>query len=97
MKKIIVLASLLTVSLISSQCYAWMDETTVNKPGEKPVKVYESSTGNKYQYDLSNPADKIRYNVDPVAKIHDKIIKPITPSTKIDDDLGQHGGGLIKD
>ena len=51
---------------------------------------YNSTTGNSYQYDLSNPADQVLYNADPAAQLRDRI----NPTVDIDSSLGQHGGGV---
>ncbi len=56
---------------------------------------YESSFGNKYKYDLSNPSDEIMYSVDPAAQLMDGLYKPITPAVGLEESIGQHGGGLI--
>lgn len=56
---------------------------------------YESSFGNKYKYDLSNPSDKIMYSVDPAAQLMDGLYKPITPAVGLEESMGQHDGGLI--
>jgi len=50
---------------------------------------YESNTGTRYKYDLSDPADKIMYDVDPAAQVMDSV----NPMVDIDRDLGQNGGG----
>lgn len=52
---------------------------------------YESNTGQRYKYDLSNPGDKIMYDVDPGAQIQDKI-NP-NPQIGLDRSMGQFGGG----
>jgi hypothetical protein len=50
---------------------------------------YESNTGTRYKYDLNNPVDKIKYDVDPAAQVLDSV----NPMIEIDRDLGQYGGG----
>ena len=50
---------------------------------------YESNTGIRYKYDLSNPSDRIMYEVDPSAQVSDSI----NPMVEIDRNLGQYGGG----
>ena len=50
---------------------------------------YESSTGQRYEYDLSNPADRARYRVDPAAQARDRV----NPRVKLDRNMGQYGGG----
>ncbi len=56
---------------------------------EKSEYKYESVTGTKYKYDLSKPEDKIKYSVDPAAKVMDDV----NPMVEIDKGLGQDGGG----
>jgi len=52
---------------------------------------YESSLGNKYQYDLSKPTDRIQYGVDPAAQLRDSI--DVNPTREIEQGIGQYGGG----
>ena len=47
---------------------------------------YETSFGNKYEYDLSNPSDRIRYEVDPSAQLRDSI--DVNPTRELERDLG---------
>lgn len=54
--------------------------------------TYESSLGNKYQYDLSNPVDSIRYDVDPTAQIKDSV----SVRRDMDISMGEYGGGIIE-
>ena len=51
---------------------------------------YRSSSGARYQYDLSNPGDQIRYEVDVGAQLRDSV----SPRRELDVGLGQHGGGI---
>ena len=53
---------------------------------------YESSTGNRYEYDLSDPGDRVEYEVDPGAQLRDEI--SVDPTREIDQDLGEYGGGI---
>jgi len=50
---------------------------------------YRSMSGTKYKYDLSNPSDRIRYEVDPASQIRDSVNSRV----KIDRSMGQYGGG----
>lgn len=56
-----------------------------------PNYPYEGPTGKRYQYDLSNPGEAIRYSVDPGAQIRDSINPD--PRIQLDRDLGAAGGG----
>ncbi len=67
----------------------WADDPYKNN-GEPNYK-YKSGTGVEYQYDLSKPSDKVRYEVDPAAKLRDSLI--VDPRVKLDRDRGQSGGG----
>lgn len=53
---------------------------------------YQGSSGTKYKYDLSNPADKIKYSVDVGAQLKDSI--NVNPRVGIDRGMGQYGGGI---
>lgn len=53
---------------------------------------YKSSTGTCYKYDLSKPADQIKYSVDIGAQLHDSI--NVNPRVDIDRSLGKFGGGI---
>lgn len=54
---------------------------------------YESAGGNRYQYNLSNPVDQIRYEYDRPAQIRDAY----NPRTNMDRGMGQYGGGIYDD
>ncbi len=56
---------------------------------------YESSFGNKYEYDLSNPSDRIRYEIDPAAQLMDSI--DVNPTRELERGLGQYGAGVYRD
>lgn len=58
--------------------------------GYSPDYQYRSNTGHQYKYDLSNPSDRIRYQVDPSAQIKDGV----NPLIQIDRSMGQYGGGI---
>ena len=67
------------------------DIRKVEKETEYP---YESSSGTRYKYDLSNPSDRIEYEVDIDAQIKDRTYMPTNPDVKIDRGLNQYGGGV---
>ena len=62
--------------------------------GYKPsTSGYKSSFGSTYEYDLSNPSDRVRYRADPKAKLRDRL--DINPQRRIERNIGQHGGGVL--
>jgi len=63
----------------------------------EPTYKYESFSGNRYKYDLSDPGDRIEYKLDIGAQIDDKINMPINPGVKMDQNFNQYGGGLMND
>lgn len=55
---------------------------------------YESRSGNRYQYDLSNPIDKMRYEMDLGAQTRDQMLHN-QPKIQQDRDWhNQYGGGI---
>ena len=63
--------------------------------GYKPsTSGYKSSFGSTYEYDLSNPSDRVRYRADPKAKLRDRL--DINPQRRIERNIGQYGGGVLK-
>lgn len=55
---------------------------------ENGRKIYIDLMGNKYQYDLNNPSDKLTYSTDIAAQMRDKI--SITPTRN------KNGGGIYE-
>ncbi len=89
----LVLVSILFSSVVSAQS-DYLDNESDDSAADNygGSSRYESSTGNKYEYDLSRPGDQIRYDVDVRAQLRDEI--SVNPTREIDRDLGQHGGGI---
>jgi len=54
--------------------------------------AYEGSSGARYQYDMSNPSDRLNYGVDLDAQMRDQL--SVDPSRGLDRGLGQFGGGI---
>lgn len=59
---------------------------------EQTARRYRGSSGADYQYDLSNPADQLKYSTDPSAQLQDSV--SIDPRVEMDRSLGQRGGGV---
>lgn len=55
---------------------------------------YKSSFGNTYQYDLSNPVDRVKYKSDPTAKLRDSIGNQYI--RELESIIGQSGGGIFQ-
>ena len=55
---------------------------------------YKSYFGNTYQYDLSNPVDRVKYNSDPLAKLRDRV-GGNKYQRELESNLGQSGGGIL--
>jgi hypothetical protein len=53
---------------------------------------YRGLSGTSYKYDLSDPGQQMRYEMDPMAQMHDSI--SIDPRRDIDRSIGQYGGGI---
>ena len=54
---------------------------------------YRSSFGSTYEYDLSNPSDRVRYGADPKARLRDRL--NVNPQRRIERNTGQYGGGVL--
>ena len=57
------------------------------------ISGYTSSTGSTYEYDLSNPSDRVQYGADPAAQLRDRIDP--NPLRRIERNTGQYGGGVL--
>ena len=55
---------------------------------------YKGTSGQEYQYNLSDPMDKLNYDLDLKAKMNDELNAPITPNVDLDRGLGQYGCGI---
>ncbi len=64
-------------------------QSPINDSNDNEYKYVSPSSGLKYKYDLSNPSDAIRYEVDPSAQLKDSI----NPRVELDRGLGYQGGG----
>lgn len=58
-------------------------------------KGYESSFGNRYEYDLSDPSDRVLYEADPSAKLRDRY--DVNPVRNLERNVGEYGGGVLDD
>ena len=56
-------------------------------------KGYESSFGNRYEYDLNDPSDRVMYEVDPSAQLRDSI--DVNPVRELERGIGEYGGGAL--
>ena len=84
----------LVLSSVSTSSFAWnyMDENSGNTNSNRG---YESSFGNRYEYDLSRPGERVRYGADPGAQVRDSI--DVNPTRDLERQTGQFGGGMYRD
>lgn len=83
------------LSEFATSNYDEIDHLQIAGPGRVTadnVGTYRGSSGVRYKYDLSNPGDRLKYEVDPMAQLEDSI--SIDPRVEIDRSLGQYGGGI---
>jgi hypothetical protein len=88
--------SLLTVAIFAFGAFAWAADRRQNRPNDHygdSIYRYKGSSGAEYQYDLSRPGDKFRYEIDLKAQMRDQL--SVDPKREIDRGLGQQGGGSI--
>lgn len=82
--------------VVSGKCL-----TNTNIPGygsdSNRNNMYESASGNKYEYNLNNPVDQNRYSIDLDAQRRDQMQGSINTRRKQDQLQGQYGGGLLQD
>ena len=80
----------LGVNTASARCYGYgctdRDSYGADNGG------YEGYSGSRYQYDLSDPGDRIDYSIDIDAQHRDRM--SVDPGRSLDRDLGQYGGGI---
>ena len=74
---------------LSVPAFAWNDFDDDSRDG------YTSSFGNRYEYDLSNPSDRISYDVDVSAQMRDRL--DVNPTRDLERGMGQYGGGVYDD
>lgn len=90
-------ASLLVCVSVSAEPIKWVPITTGTPSAPMPGgynQGYQGPSGAKYKYDLSNPGDRIRYEVAPAAQLRDQIA--VDPRRDIDKSIGQQGGGYYR-
>jgi hypothetical protein len=94
MNKILLLVAL----LLPIYAQAWQNVPNpypdpYSNPYDTPsTSNYQSNTGTSYQYDMSNPSDRLGYSVDPGAQMRDRL--SVNPSRSLDREMGQYGGGI---
>lgn len=80
----------LLLSSVAIPVFAWNASNDHNSN-----KGYESSFGNRYEYNLSNPSDSLRYETDPSAQLRDSI--DVNPTRGLERGVGQYGGGAYRE
>lgn len=97
----VLLGSLLSL-VLPTTALAQYDDEQDNSDGDygnsyyqENDEGYESSFGNRYEYDLSDPGDRIMYEVDPDAQLRDSL--DVNPERDLERSLGEYGGGILDD
>ena len=85
MKKTILLTALTLACASAAQAQMSYDSSSSS---------YQGSSGTRYQYDLSKPADSGRYSIDTSAQMRDMRRLP-SPGQIMDRSRGQIGGGIL--
>ena len=85
------LVIILAIAMVTISASAYGDDDPYMSNGD-PNYRYEGSSGTRYQYDLSDPSDRLQYSVDPSAQLRDSV--NVNPSVDVDRGMGQYGGGI---
>jgi hypothetical protein len=86
-----ILVAVVLFFILVMPAYAWNN----NQQGNDDSKFkYRGSSGTQYQYDMGNPGDKARYQLDLDAQRRDQM--SLDPRRNLDQGLGQQGGGIRK-
>lgn len=97
-KTIAILAASISLSaqaqsfMISSDPNSVLPSMEAYHPNGEPNYRYQGLSGELYQYDLSRPLDRMQYNADPQARMHD-FLYGTTPNQSVDEYFSQQGGG----
>ncbi len=78
-------------AVVMGKCHG----TEVKRLGSRDDTSYTSTSGTRYQYDLSSPLDQNRYQIDSSAQIRDAL--NVNPRNQLDRSMGQYGGGILGD
>ena len=92
MRTILVATLFLSAAVVAQDFDVSVDDSSTNMYSNSSSRGYESSTGNRYQYDMSDPGDAVEYSVDVEAQMRDDM--SVNPSREIDRGLGEYGGGI---
>lgn len=85
-----IVALILSVGL-ASPAFAWNYDNDPYDQNRQPNYRYEGISGQKYQYDLSDPMDRMDYKMDLDAQMRDRINPD--PGIRMDQRMRQYGGG----
>jgi len=87
-----VFTAVLLILVGSGAAFAWDYSNDPYDQYGNPNYRYQGSSGTQYQYDLSRPADQLRYELDLGAQMRDEL--SVDPRRDLDRDLDQWGGGI---
>ena len=92
MKTALLAILLVSVTATAQDIDVSVDDSSTSIYSSPSNRGYTSTTGNRYEYDLSDPGDRVEYGVDVSAQLRDEI--SVNPTREIDRGLGEHGGGI---
>lgn len=79
------------IFVASGNAFGWgYDDDPCDSSGN-PNYRYEGMSGQRYQYDLSDPVDRLDYKYDFDAQLRDRINPD--PGIRMDQRMRQYGGG----
>lgn len=78
---------------VTSGSMQWQSGASRPNLGYESGGGYQGASGARYQYDLSNPADRDRYSVDLGAQRRDMVDGQLDVGRQPDRLRGQYGGG----
>ena len=85
------LSWVLILLLFSPSIFAWDYSNEPYDQNREPNYRYEGPSGQRYQYDFSDPTDQLKYGIDLDAQMRDDI-NP-SPMIDMDRDMDNFGGG----
>lgn len=93
MKKIVIIFIFTVIAFARDDGYRYNNNASsyINSNNQR----YQSNSGTQYQYNMSNPSDRVQYSTDTDAQMRDRM--NVNPYRSVDQKMGQVGGGIYED